>query len=161
MVIPITLLSRKYHCLVSCRSPSVDVNTSITEDRTRGPCILVSFTSLMSSLDHLRGVLNAYRDGCFSRARLQLHHRTVEIRTGYWSVQYLVEDLGCHLTLAHWWVYSRDLNRLCPLWFLGCVGDSVQKPRQHFYIDLWLMQHTCTVDTLTLNQRVHIAMYQI
>ena len=67
----------------------------------RGPCILVLLTSLMSSLDHLRGVLSASRDGCFSCARLQLHHHTIEIRTGYWSVQYLVEYPGCHLTLAH------------------------------------------------------------
>ena len=41
------------------RSPSVDTNTHIPEDRPRGPCILVSLTSLMSSLDHLRGVLSA------------------------------------------------------------------------------------------------------
>ena len=65
------------------RSPSVDANTHILEDRPRGPYTLVSLTSLMSSLDHLRGVLSASRDGCFSRARLQLHHRTIEIRTGF------------------------------------------------------------------------------
>ena len=47
----------------------------------------------------------------------------------------------------------------CPLWFPGCVGDSVQNPQQCFYIDLWLMQHTCTTKTLTLHQWVHIAMY--
>ena len=69
--------------LVSCRSPSVDDNTSILKDRPRGPCILVSLTLLMGSLDHLRGVLSASRDGCFSHARIQLHHHTVEIRTGF------------------------------------------------------------------------------
>ena len=140
-------------------SLSADDNTYIPEDRPRGPCILVSLTSLMSSLDNLRGVLSASRDGCFSRARPQLHHRTVEIRTGYWSMQYF-EDPIYNLTIAHWWVYSRDLNRLCPLWFLGCIGDSVQKAQQCFYIDLWLMQHTCTTETLTLNQRVHTTMYR-
>ena len=36
----------------------------------------------MSYVDHLRGVLRASWDGFFSRARLQLHHRTVDIRTG-------------------------------------------------------------------------------
>ena len=56
------------------RSPSVDNNTHIPEDRPRGPCTLVSLTSVMSSLDHLRGVLTASRDGCFSCAWLQLHH---------------------------------------------------------------------------------------
>ena len=65
------------------RSPSVDANTHIPEDRPRGPCILVSLTSLMSSLDHLRGVLSASRDGFFSRARLQLHHCTVAIHIGF------------------------------------------------------------------------------
>ena len=65
------------------RSPYVDTNTHILEDRPIGPYILVSLTSLMSSLDHLRGILSACWDGCFSRARLQLHHRTVEIRTGF------------------------------------------------------------------------------
>ena len=50
------------------RSPSVDANTHIPEDRPRGPCTLVSLTSLMSSLDHLRGVLSASRDGRFSHA---------------------------------------------------------------------------------------------
>ena len=35
--------------LISCRSPSVDVSTSIPQDRPRGPCILVSSTSLMIS----------------------------------------------------------------------------------------------------------------
>ena len=62
---------------------------------------MVSLTSFMSSLDHLTGVLGASQDGCFSPARLQLHHRTVEIRTGYWSVQYLVKEPGCHLNLVH------------------------------------------------------------
>ena len=65
------------------RSLSVNDNTYILEDRPRGPYILVSLTSLMSSLDHLRGVLSASRDGCFSLAQLQLHHRTIEIRTGF------------------------------------------------------------------------------
>ena len=74
------------------RSPSVNDNTHIPEDRPRGPCTLVSLTSLMNSLDHLRGVLSASRDGCFSRARLQLHHHTIEIRTRYWYVHYLVEE---------------------------------------------------------------------
>ena len=40
----------------------------------------------MSSLDHLRGVLSASWDGCFLCARLQLHHRTVEIRTGFCTI---------------------------------------------------------------------------
>ena len=102
LVIPLALLSRKPHCLGSCRSPSVDVNTSILEDRPRGPCILVSSTSLMSSLDHLKGVLSSFRVGCVSCARLQLHYHTLEIHTGYWFLPYLVEDPGCHLTLAHW-----------------------------------------------------------
>ena len=62
---------------------------------------MLSLTSLMHSSDHLRGALSASQDGCFSRARLQLHHRTIEIRIGYWSVQYLVKDPRCHLTLAH------------------------------------------------------------
>ena len=67
------------------RSPSVDDNTHIPEDRTRGPCIFISLTSLMSSLDHLRGLLSASWDGCFSRARLQLHHCTVDILHNIWS----------------------------------------------------------------------------
>ena len=46
-------------------------------------CTLVSLTVLMSSLDHLRGLLSASQDGCFSCARLQLHPRTIEIRTGF------------------------------------------------------------------------------
>ena len=87
--------------LASYRSPSINDNIHIPNDRPIGPCILVSLTSLMSSLYHLRGFLNASQDGCFSRARLQLHHRTVEIHTRYWSMHYLVEDPGCHLTLAH------------------------------------------------------------
>ena len=113
--------------LASCMSPSVNNTTHILEDRPIGPYIFVSLTSLMSSLDHLRGVLSASRDGCFSRAQLQLHHCTVEIRTGYWSVQYLVKDPRCHLTLAHWWVYWGTQIGSFPLWFLGCVGDIVQK----------------------------------
>ena len=100
--LPHTFIQGNTIAFINCRSPSVDENTSIPEDRPKGSCILVSLTSLMSSLDHLRGVLSASHDGCVSRAQLQLHHRTVEIHTGYWSLQYLVEDLGCHLTLAHW-----------------------------------------------------------
>ena len=65
------------------RSPSIDDNTHILEDIPKGPCTLVSLTSLMSSLDHLRGVLSASRHGCFSHARLQLYHRIVEIRIGF------------------------------------------------------------------------------
>ena len=65
------------------RSPSVDANTHIPEDRPRGPYTLVSFTSLMGSLDHLRGVLSASWDGCFSHARLKLHHCIIEIRTEF------------------------------------------------------------------------------
>ena len=84
------------------RSPSINENTYILEDRPRGPCILVSLTSSMSSLDHLRGVLSASRDGLVSHARLQPHHRTIEIHTGDWSIHYLVEYHGFHLTLAHW-----------------------------------------------------------
>ena len=87
--------------LTTGRYPFFDDNTCILEDRHRSRCILVSLTSLTSSLDHLRGVLSASRDGCFSHARFQLHHRTGEIRMGYWSVQYLVEYPRCHLTLAH------------------------------------------------------------
>ena len=84
------------------RSPSVDDNTHIPEDRPRGLYILVSLTSFMSSLDHLRGFISASRDGFSSRAQIHLHHRTVEIRIGYRYVHYLVKDHGCHLTLAHW-----------------------------------------------------------
>ena len=69
--------------LTSCRSPSVDDNTCIPEDKPIGPYILVSLTLLMISLDHLRGVFSASRDGCVSRAQLQLHHHTVEIQKGY------------------------------------------------------------------------------
>ena len=64
------------------RSPSIDTNTHIPKDRPIGPYTLVSSTSLMISLDHLRGVLSASWDGCFSHARLQLHHRTVGILQG-------------------------------------------------------------------------------
>ena len=86
-----------------------------------------------------------------------------------WSVQYLVKDPGCHLTLAHWWVYLRDPNRFmsqtqtgsCPLWFSSCAGDGVQNPQECFYIDLWLTQQTCMIETLTLNQQVHTSMNQI
>ena len=105
LVIPLMLLSRKHHCLVSCMSPYVDVNTSILEERPRDPCILVSSTSFMSSLDHLKGVISAFQVGCVSRARLQLHHCTVEIHTGYRFLHYLVKNPSCHLILAHWCVY--------------------------------------------------------
>ena len=88
--------------LISCKSPSVNINTSIPEDRPRGPYILVSLTSLMSSLYHLRGFLSASQDSCFSHAQLQPHHRTVEIRTGYWSMHYLIEYPSCDLTLSRW-----------------------------------------------------------
>ena len=71
--------------LISCRSPSVDINTYIPDYRPRGPCILVSFTLLMRSLDHVRGVISASWGGCVSCARLQLHHRTIEVRTGFGS----------------------------------------------------------------------------
>ena len=84
LVVPLVLLSRKPHCLGS-RSLSVDVNTSTLEDRPRGPCILVSFTSLMSSLDHLKGVLSAFWVGCVSCAQLQLHYHTINIQTRYGS----------------------------------------------------------------------------
>ena len=84
----------KMIALISCRPPFFDVNTSIPEDRPRGPCILVSSTSLMSS--------NAFWVGCVSHARLQLHYCTVEIRIGYWFLHYLVKDPSCHLTLEHW-----------------------------------------------------------
>ena len=50
------------------RSPSIDNNTHILENRPRGPCILVSLTLLMSSLDHLRG--SSSWDVCISHARL-------------------------------------------------------------------------------------------
>ena len=77
--------------LISCRYPYVDVITYILEDRPRGPCILVSSTSLMSSLDHLKGVISAFQVGCVSHARIQLHYHTVEICTRYWFLHYLVE----------------------------------------------------------------------
>ena len=105
--------------LISCRSCSIDINTSIPVDGLRAPRILVSLTLLMSSLDHLRGVISASRDGRFSRAWLQLLHHTVEICTRYWSVHYLVEDLGCHLNLAHWGVYYGTQTVSRPLWFSG------------------------------------------
>ena len=65
---------------------------------------------------------------CISRARLQLHHRTVEICRGHWSIHYLVEDPGCHLTLAHWWVYLWDPYSLMSLVIFGlhwwqCLGS--------------------------------------
>ena len=50
------------------RSPSVDDNTYIPEDRPRGPYIVVSLTSLMSSLDELSGVLSDSWDGFVSHA---------------------------------------------------------------------------------------------
>ena len=56
--------------LISCRSPFLDINTSILEDRPKGPYILVLLTSLMSSFDQLTGALSTSRDGCVSRARL-------------------------------------------------------------------------------------------
>ena len=65
------------------RSPSIDTNTHIPEDRPKGPYALVSLTPLMSSLDHLRGVLSASWDSCFLHAQLKIHHRTVKIRTGF------------------------------------------------------------------------------
>ena len=88
--------------LISCRSPSVNINKSIPEDRPRGPYILVSFTLLISSFDHLRGVISASQGGCVSCARLQLHHRVIYICTKYLSMHYLIEDPDCHMTLAHW-----------------------------------------------------------
>ena len=48
-VLHLVLLSRKHHCLDSCRSPSVDDNPSIPEDRPRGPCVLDSSPSVMSA----------------------------------------------------------------------------------------------------------------
>ena len=128
LVVPLTLLSRKPHFLGSYRSPSVNVNTSIPEDRPRVPCILVSSTSFMSSLDHLKWAISAFWVGCVSRALLQLHHHTVEIRTRYWSVHYFFKDISCHLTLAHWWVYYGTHIVSCPLLFPRFVGNSVQNP---------------------------------
>ena len=122
------LLSRKPHFLGIFRSPSVEVNTSIPGDRPRSPCILVSSTSFMSSLDHLKGFLSVFWVGCVSRAQLQLHYHTIEIRTGYWFLHYLVKHLAYHPTLAHWWAYFGTHEVLCPLLFLGCMGDSVRKP---------------------------------
>ena len=63
--------------------------------------MLVSSTSLMSPMEQLKEFFSSFRVGCVSCARIQLHHHTIEIRIGYWSMQYLVEDPGCHLTLAH------------------------------------------------------------
>ena len=105
MVVSLMLLSKKPHCLASCRCPSIDANTSIPEDRHRGPYILVSSTSLMRSLDHLKGVVSSFWVGCVSHAWLQLHYHTVEIRTGYWFFHCLVKYPICHPTLTHWWVY--------------------------------------------------------
>ena len=88
----------------------------------------------MSSSDHLRGVLSASRDGCFSYARLQLHHRTIDIHTWYWFMQYLVEDPGCHLTLAHWWVYLRDPNKFMSLVISGlCWRQCLESPTTLLY----------------------------
>ena len=131
LVVPLALLSRKPHFLGSCRFPSINVNTFIPEDIPRGRCFQVSSTSLMSSLNHLIGVISAFWDGCVSCAQLQLLHWTIEICKAYWFVHYLVEDPGFHLTLAHWWVYYGTHIVSCPLWFLGCVGDSVRKPQCH------------------------------
>ena len=102
LFVPLVFPSRKPHFLGSSRYPSFDVNTSIPEDRTRGPCILVSSTSLMSTFDHLKGFLSAFWVGCISHARLQIHHRAIDIHTGYCFLHYLVEDLDCHLILARW-----------------------------------------------------------
>src|SRR5713101_3123950 len=49
LVFHLTLLSRKHHCLDSCRSPSVDDSPSIPEDRPRGPCALDPSPSVVSS----------------------------------------------------------------------------------------------------------------
>ena len=83
LISPLLLLSRKPHYLGSCESPSIDVDTSIPEDIPRDICILVSSTSLINSLDHLKGVLSPFWVGFVSRARLQLHYHTIEIHTGY------------------------------------------------------------------------------
>ena len=128
LVIPLALLSRKHHFLVSYKSPSLNVNRSIPKDRPRGPCILVSSTSLMSSMDHLKGVLSSFRVHCVTCAWIQLHHLTIEIHTRYWFLHYLVKDPSCHLTLAHWWVYYGTHTISCPLWFSSYIGDSVRKP---------------------------------
>ena len=128
MVVPLVLLSRKPHFLGSCISPSIDVNTSIPDYRPRDIYILVSSTSLMSSLDHLKGFLSTFWVGCVSHARLKLHYRTIDIHTGYWFLHYLVEDPNCHPTLAHWWVYFRTHTVSCPLWFTGFIGDNVRNP---------------------------------
>ena len=101
LAVPLMPLSRKPH-FCSYRSPSVDVNTSIPKDRPKGPCILVASTSLMSSLDHLKGVLSAFWVGCVSFSRLHLHYCTIKIHTGYWFLHYLVKDPCCHLKLGHW-----------------------------------------------------------
>ena len=63
------------------RSPSVNDNTHIPKDRARRTYTLVSLTSLMSSLDHLRGFLSSSRDGSLSCAWLQLHRCIIEIHT--------------------------------------------------------------------------------
>ena len=136
------LLSGKPHFLVSWRSPSIDVNTSIPEDRPRGPCILVSSSSLMSSLDYLKGVLSSFMVGCVSHAQIKLHYHTIEIRTGYWFLHYLVEDLDCHLTLAHWWVYFWNPHSFMSLVIFGLHwGQCSKAPEQCFGIDSWLMQY--------------------
>ena len=48
-VLHLVLLSRKHHCLDSCRSPSVDDNSSIPEDRPRGSCALDPSPSVVSA----------------------------------------------------------------------------------------------------------------
>ena len=48
-ILHLALLSRKHHFLDSCRSPSVDDNSSILEDRPRGPCALDPSPSVVSA----------------------------------------------------------------------------------------------------------------
>ena len=113
------LLSRKPHFLGSCRSPSIDTNTYCPKDKCRGTYTLVSYPSSMSSYGLSEG--SPY----FPIIWLFLTRSTSATTSQhwdlyrFWSMQYLVKDPRCHLTLAHWWVYSRDLNRFMSLVIFG------------------------------------------
>ena len=58
----LVLLLRKRHCLISCRSPSVDDNPLIPEDRPRGPYVLDSSPFRWVPTDHFE--MNHH---CFSK----------------------------------------------------------------------------------------------
>ena len=102
-VLHLALLSRKHHCLDSCRSPSVDDNSSIPEDRPRGSCALDPSPSVVSAYGPFWGrIIIASPNGCFSHVRLQHLIRIVENRAGYISFPFCVEDPGFPPTLEHW-----------------------------------------------------------